>query len=114
MKNEIGDKIRLYHIRDAIFEIESYVEGVTFEKFIESSLHKATVIKQLEIIGEAANKISNNLQLQNEFIKWEKIISLRNILVHEYFGVDYVVIWNIIKIQLPELKNNIETILKKL
>jgi uncharacterized protein with HEPN domain len=97
MKSNIGDKTRLQHIFDAVTEVEKYIKGISFEKFIESSLHKAAVIKQLEVIGEAANHISNKTKRGNRNVDWTRITGLRNILVHEYFGIDYIVIWNIIK-----------------
>ena len=71
-------------------------------------------IKQLEIIGEASNHISQDLKSNNSQISWEEIISLRNVLVHEYFGVDATLVWQIIETDIPELKSDMEKILKSL
>jgi len=75
---------------------------------------KFASIKQLEIIGESANHISDTLKERYSDIEWREIIGLRNILIHEYFGVDENVIWGIITMDLLKLKNNIIRILKNI
>lgn len=114
MKNKNADIVRLRHILDAINEIEAYVDGSTLYDFELNSMMKFATIKQLEIIGEAANRISNSLQEANPVIEWHKIIGLRNFLVHEYFGVDEFIIWQIIESDIPLLKEKIEEILRLL
>lgn len=84
MRNNIGDEARLKHILDAISEIESYTKDSTFEKFTKSSMMKYATIKQLEIIVEAANHISEKLKEKYSDIEWREIVGLRNILIHEY------------------------------
>lgn len=81
MKNNIGDEARLKHILDAISEIESYTRGIAFEEFAQNSMMKFATIKQLEIIGEAANRISDELKGKYSEIEWRKIVGLRNILI---------------------------------
>ena len=112
MKSDSGDKARLNHILDAISEIESYTKEATFEVFSQNSMMKFASIKQLEIIGESANHISDTLKERYSDIEWREIIGLRNILIHEYFGVDENVIWGIITMDILKLKNNIIRILK--
>jgi len=112
MKSDSGDKARLNHILDAISEIESYTKEATFEVFSQNSMMKFASIKQLEIIGESANHISDTLKERYSDIEWRVIIGLRNILIHEYFGVDENVIWGIITTDILKLKNNIIRILK--
>ena len=114
MRNNIGDEARLKHILDAISEIESYTKGSTFEKFTKSSMMKYATIKQLEIIGEAANYISEKLKEKYSDIEWREIVGLRNILIHEYFGVDENVVWGIITKDIPELKTQAIRILDEL
>ncbi|OLY91551.1 Uncharacterized conserved protein, contains HEPN domain [Cnuella takakiae] len=109
-----ADKQRLLHIRDAIKEIEHYVAGLTASVFFENSLIRSGCVFQLQIIGEAANHVSESLQLQHAEIEWRSMAGLRNIIVHAYWGIDYVQIWRIIKEDLPALKNNIDKILRSL
>ena len=71
-------------------------------------------IKQLEIIGEAANNLTNELKSKFTEIEWRKIVGLRNILVHQYFGVDEKIIWDIIQEDIPELRTQVETIVNQL
>ncbi len=111
MKDLKGDKARLFHILDAISEIEDYIHDLDFDKFFRASMARFASIKQLEIIGEAANHISPELIEKYPDVEWRKIIALRNILIHEYFGVDAKIVWDIIKEDLPNLKLSIETIL---
>lgn len=76
------------HIIDAIIEIEKYVHQATEQEFLNNSMMRFTSIKQIEIIGEAANKISIEIKQKFTDIEWRQIIGFRHILVHEYFGVD--------------------------
>ncbi|MFC1770576.1 DUF86 domain-containing protein [Candidatus Margulisiibacteriota bacterium] len=111
MKNNSGDYARINHILDAISEIENYVKDKNYSQFKSSSLIRFASVKQLEIIGESANHLSDNLKKQTNNIPWEIIIGLRNFLVHEYFGIDAEITWAIIKNDLPELKKSIKSLL---
>lgn len=88
MQSELGDKIRLKHILDAIVEIETYLSGVEFSVFIKNSMIKFACIKQMEIIGEACNHIPDELKSKFTGIEWAQIAGMRNVFVHEYFGID--------------------------
>jgi len=112
MKGEIGDKQRLLHILDAISEIERYTKNVDLETFLENSMMRFASIKQMEIIGEAANVISQETRSNFDEIEWKQIIGMRHILVHEYFGVDNYLIWQIILGDIPKLKGRIHNVLK--
>ncbi len=107
MKDKLGDKARILHIIDAIREIEFYNKNANFRKFETTSIIRFASIKQLEIIGEAANRISGELKKSHPNIQWQRIIGLRNILIHEYFGVDAKVVWDIIQNDIPKLKTGI-------
>ena len=114
MKGQLGDKARLQHIYDAILEIESYTQDVEIEEFLRNSMMRFACIKQIEIIGEAGNHITKTTQLRFSEIEWRKIVSLRNIVIHEYFGIDFDVIWSVILSDIPDLKVKIENILNQL
>lgn len=111
MKGQLSDKARLNHIIDAIIAIEGYISNISFEKFSSSSEKTYATVKQLEIIGESANRISDLTRSINQDIEWSKIIALRNILVHDYYIIDHAVIWEIVNGDLPVLKKYIEDLL---
>lgn len=88
MRNSIGDKARLQHIYDAILEIESYIDKSTYDIFISNTMMQFACVKQLEIIGEAATHLTPHFKKLYSEIQWREIIDLRNLLIHEYFGID--------------------------
>jgi uncharacterized protein with HEPN domain len=111
MLDRFGDKGRVEHMLKAIKLIEDYTFEVTFDQFHSESMRLDACIRQLGIIGEAANRISETLKSSNTEVPWRKIIGLRNIIIHEYFGVDEKSIWDIITIDLPELRPKLQLIL---
>lgn len=113
MPEKLGDKIRIQHMLDAISEIENYTNGVEKEAFVNHSMMFNATLRQLEIIGEAANHVSLEVQIAHPEILWARIIGLRNLVVHEYFGIDDHTIWSILKVNLPVLKIQLEAILQK-
>ena len=114
MRNNLGDRQRLLHISDSIEEIQRYIDGVGIDIFLENSMMKFATVKQIEIIGEAANHISEEVKIKFSNIQWKQITGLRHVLVHEYFGIDSRLIWQIIKDDLPDLKIAINKILSSL
>jgi uncharacterized protein with HEPN domain len=107
MQDRLGDKIRLLHIIDAINEIEKYIQDTDLKEFVDNSMMFNASLRQLEIIGEASNRLSEELLNRTPYIPWARIIGLRNLVIHEYFGVDDFTIWNVIKINLPFLKEKV-------
>jgi uncharacterized protein with HEPN domain len=105
-----SDVIYLRHILDAIQKIESYV-SVGHETFITTSHWQDAVIRQLEIIGEAAKRLSPELRSRYPQIPWKRMAGLRDVLIHDYLGVDISMVWQITQTYLPELKLQIEAIL---
>ncbi|NVO02955.1 MAG: DUF86 domain-containing protein [Bacteroidetes bacterium] len=114
MRSNLGDKARLQHILDAILEIENYLVGSDFEVFIENSMMRFACIKQMEIIGEASNHISEEMKANFTNVEWTQIIGMRNVFVHEYFGIDSSLAWEIIKSDLPDLKGKVVEILNSI
>ncbi len=112
MRDNSGDKIRLQHILNAINEIESYLIKADFDSFISNSMMRFACVKQLEIIGEASNHISNLTKGKFTEIEWKQITGLRNVLIHEYFGIDAKLVWQILNADIPILKTKIESILQ--
>jgi uncharacterized protein with HEPN domain len=104
MPSNPKDLIRLQHIFDAIEEIENYTSEVSFSDFEQNSMMLNASVRQLEIIGEASNHLSKEILETYQTIEWKQIIGFRNLLIHEYFGVDIAVVWNVIQFDLPQLK----------
>lgn len=103
----------LEDILQSIKRIETYTKGFDLRKLKKSQLVVDAVIRNLEIIGEAVKNIPVDIKKQNLDIEWRKIAGLRDILTHEYFGVDLKVLWDIIINKLPEFKKQITGLLRK-
>lgn len=95
-------------IKAAIVKIEKYTKGMTLAKLKKDSLVLDAVVRNLEIIGEAVKNIPAPVREKNREVEWKKIAGLRDILAHEYFGVDVEVIWDILQNKLPGLKDQIK------
>ena len=113
MRGKIGDRQRLLHILDAIDEIQSYTENINIKSFLENSMMRFACVKQIEIIGEVANFITTETKALFTDTEWRQIIGMRHVLVHEYFGIDFNLIWQVIIGDLPNLKEKISTVLSK-
>ena len=114
MKSELGDRARLQHIAEAIKEIENYISNSSYEDFQSNSMMQFATVKQLEIIGEASNQLTEHFRKLYKEVEWREIVGLRNILIHEYFGIDTKIVWDILQIDLPKLKAQVEEILKQI
>lgn len=96
---------------ESVNYIESYVKDLSEDKFFDSIQAQDSVIRRLEIIGEAVKNLPEDFKASRPEIPWQKIAGMRDNLIHEYFGVDADLVWNTIKQDLPELKRKIEQIL---
>jgi uncharacterized protein with HEPN domain len=114
MKGPLTDKIRVQHILDAMAEIERYIAGITYTDFLNNSEKRFATIKQIEIIGEACNAITDDVKKANPSIQWKPIIGFRNISVHEYFGVNFQIVWEIALHDIPVLKAQMVILLTSL
>lgn len=105
------DGVYLHHIQDAIGRVERHLAGVSWEQFLESELVQDAVVRQLEIIGEAARNLSDDSRQAHHQVPWGEIVGMRNRLIHAYFQVDLTIVWEIAHTDLPLLKEQIEHIL---
>ena len=105
------DLVYLYHILDSILLIEKFTSGLSLKDFIKDEMVSSATIRQLEIIGEASRNISNELKSKYSKIPWRIMRDMRNMLIHEYFGVDLIAVWDTIMNDLPKLKKEIMEIL---
>lgn len=102
----------LKHIRDAIYRVENYTNQVSLLEFLDDSndMLRAATVRELEIIGEAANKITHDYKESNTEIPWRDMIDTRNKVIHDYMSVDYELVWGILQEELPNLKLKIEQV----
>lgn len=105
------DRARLEDILDAITRIEKYAARGR-QAFESDELIQTWVVQHLQIIGEAASRISGEMQSAHPEIAWANIIAMRNIIVHEYFGVDRDEVWSTVEFDLPVLKRQVQTMLR--
>jgi len=105
-----NDRERLLDIKEAIENIKKYsVKGR--DSFEKEELIQNWIIHHLQIIGEAATKISDDFQEQHPDIPWLKIIGMRNVLVHDYFRIDINAVWSVVESDIPQLEQQIESFL---
>jgi uncharacterized protein with HEPN domain len=106
------DNRYLLDILEAINEIEKYaIQGR--EDFIRNELIQVWIVHHLQIIGEAARALGSEFHVAHPEIEWARIIGMRNILVHHYFGIDVDIVWDAVQKDLPKLKHEIDTILHR-
>ncbi len=107
------ESVYLQHVLDAIAKIETYLQGLDEETFYKQTLVQDGVIRQLQIIGEAAKRLSDGLRAQYAHIPWQDIAGMRDKLTHDYFGVDIGEVWLTAQNDIPVLKAEVAKILKK-
>ena len=112
--NSKNDAIYLQHIIDSIRDIESSVGNLSREEFKESKDIRDACIRRIEIIGEAAKNLSQEIRDRNPLVEWKKIVGARDLMIHSYFRVDFEVVWDIINKDLTVLKKQIINIKKSL
>ena len=108
-----SDRIRVRHIIDEANEVSKYTDAISFEEFVDDGKTIRAVLRSIEVIGEAASRISTEFREEHPDIPWQKIIGMRNRLIHVYFDVDYNVVWQTIKENLPPLIEKLQLILEK-
>jgi uncharacterized protein with HEPN domain len=106
------DSDYLSHILDAIARIESYLAEKDEARFLEDSMLRDAVIRNLEIVGEAAAKLSAEFKTAHASVPWDDIVGMRNRLIHGYFSVDLRIVWDTVNLGLPKLREQLEAITK--
>jgi uncharacterized protein with HEPN domain len=108
-----ANKVFLHHILDEINFLLKETRQVTLDDFWENELLKKACARSLEIIGEATKNLSKDFIAKHKDVDWKKFAGLRDKIIHYYFGVNWDIVWDVIRSKLPELKEKIEGILKE-
>jgi len=99
---------------ESIEAIQSFVTDMNFESFTSDRKTFSATIRELEIIGEAAGRIATDIQQQFPYIPWRIMKDFRNVLAHHYFGINADIVWDVVIRKLPDIKNQLQTLLKQL
>ena len=110
-----GDLVRLHPIKNCISDMENMLNGVDEDTFYRNNEKKYATERLLEIIGEAVNKISGETLLKSKnAIPWRDIIDFRNLITHEYFRIDYTMVYKIATEEIPVVKQEVEYLIAEL
>lgn len=103
----------LRHILDEISYIEDAIYNIEEADFLADETLKRSFVRSIEIIGEAAKKVPADFKDEHSDVDWKRIAGMRDKLIHDYFGVDYHIVWDVATNKLPELRQKIEEIMKE-
>jgi uncharacterized protein with HEPN domain len=101
----------LLDMMEAAVKILKYTQGLTFEDFLADDKTIDAVVRNFEIIGEASLRIDEDFRLENPQIEWKKLRGFRNRIVHDYFGIDYEIVWSILTQDVEELVFQLDQLL---
>lgn len=104
---------RIEHMMESIIKIFNYTEKLSFEDFNNNDLIQDAVVKNFEVIGEAAYHVTSELKDSNEHIEWKKIQGLRHVLVHDYYKINPEILWNTKDEYLNDLLIDLEELINK-
>ena len=108
-----NESLYLGDIQESCEKILRFTDGMTYKEFIHDDLHFDAVLRNLEVIGEAVKNISEETRITYPNVKWRKIAGFRDIVAHEYFGVNEETVWDIVRNQVPNLLEIVKTMLKE-
>lgn len=114
MVSPFKNEILLEHILEAIGEINKFTHNVTAEKFYDNTLTQSGVIRQLEIIGEATKSLPKEFTQEYVNIPWSDLAKLRDKLIHNYFGIELKIVWDLVKNDLPLLEQELNELLQQI
>lgn len=103
--------VYLEDILEAARKIRSYTGDLSYEAFRQNSMAVDAVIRNLEVIGEAVKQLPDSIRAKAPDIPWKRIAGLRDILIHDYFGIDFEIIWDVVTEKLPALEASVSRIL---
>jgi uncharacterized protein with HEPN domain len=99
---------------DEIDYILSRISNMDFDSFVRDETLKRAFVRSIEVIGEASKKLPEDIKAMQPDIEWRKVSGIRDRLIHDYFGIDYTIVWDVALNKLPELRVELYHLLKKL
>ena len=109
MREKVKDEVRLRHILEAIDNLFEFTDGISFEEYQNNKVLRFAVIKNLEIIGEAAYLLTKKFTTEHPEVEWETIVCMRHVLVHGYYQIKDEIVWSTIQIDLQPLKDKVKS-----
>ena len=107
------DSINLTYIEVAAQECLEFMEDLSFDQFLNDRKTRAAIVWQICVIGEAANRLSEDIRQQAPEIDWRRMIDMRNILIHGFHRIDYTIVWYVAQEELPPLRDSIKRLLEE-
>ncbi len=107
-------KLYILDIKNSVSNIFEYTDGMRYEDFELDKKTIDAVVRNFEIIGEAGNQLPRVFKIKYKNIEWRNLIDFRNVIIHEYFGVNIEIVWDIIHNELPKLDNDIRELIKQI
>jgi uncharacterized protein with HEPN domain len=104
-------KLLLSDMLDAVQAIFEYTAGMDYEAFLRDRKTRDAVVRNLQVLGEAANRVPGMVKAQHPAIEWQRIVRSRHIIVHDYAGIDYEIVWRIVEVHLKPLEEALRQIL---
>jgi uncharacterized protein with HEPN domain len=109
--SERDESVYVRHMLDAVARLNRHAEGVDRDAFLADEMIQDAIIRQLEILGEAAGRVSRDTCARYAAVPWTEITGLRHRLIHDYLGVDLPLIWRVVQVEIPRVIGSIESML---
>jgi len=114
MQPEVNDAAHLWDMLDAASAVQGFVASRSFSDYLADRMLRGAVERHLEIIGEAANRVSRAFREAHPEISWQRIIAQRNVLAHEYGEIEHALVWRVATTRIPELVQQLQKLLPPL
>jgi uncharacterized protein with HEPN domain len=113
MREKIKDNARLHHMIEAIDNVLEFTNGVTFDEYKNNKILQFAIIKNLEIVGEAAYLLTLEFKNEHPEVAWTSIVGMRHVLVHGYYQISHEIVWATIDTDLKPLRKQIEKLIEQ-